>query len=86
LGSLIGLFLGVFFSVNIETIQKFLESFLNTKLFPEEVYYLSSLPSEISINEIITVLITSIIISTLSTIFPALRSAKVDPIESIRSE
>ncbi len=85
-GSIIGLSLGIIFSVNIEYIQKILENVLDTKLFSEEVYYLSSLPSKISINEIIAVLITSILISTLSTIFPALSSAKVDPIKSLRSE
>ncbi len=86
IGSLIGLLIGVFFSINIHSIQNFLENILDTKLFSEEVYYLSSLPSKISINEVLAVLITSIIISTISTIFPAIRSAKVDPINSIRSE
>tara|TARA_B100000965_G_C19143159_1_gene562593 strand:- start:149 stop:610 length:462 start_codon:yes stop_codon:yes gene_type:complete len=86
IGSLVGLFLGIIFSLNIQSIQRFLEKILNTKLFSEEIYYLSSLPSKISINEILVILITSIIIATVSTIFPALRSAKVDPIQSIRSE
>ncbi len=86
IGSIIGLFLGIIFSINIQYIQNFLEKILDTKLFSEEIYYLSSLPSKISINEVITVLITSIIIAIISTIFPALRSAKVDPIKSIRSE
>ena len=86
IGSLFGLFLGVIFSLNIQSIQRFLEKMLNTKLFSEEIYYLSSLPSKISINEILLILITSITIATVSTIFPALRSAKVDPIKSIRSE
>ena len=86
IGSLFGLFLGIIFSINIQSIQRFLEKMLNTKLFSEEIYYLSSLPSKISINEILLILITSIIIATVSTIFPALRSAKVDPIQSIRSE
>ena len=86
IGSFIGLFLGIIFSLNIESIQIFLEKILKTKLFSEEIYYLSSLPSKISINEIITILLTSISIATVSTIFPALRSAKVDPIKSIRSE
>ncbi len=86
IGSFFGLFLGIIFSLNIQSIQKFLETILDTKLFSEEVYYLSSLPSKISTNEIIAVLITSIAIATISTIFPALRSSKVDPIKSIRSE
>ena len=86
IGSIIGLILGIIFSINIKSIQIFLENILDTKLFSEEVYYLSSLPSKVSINEVIIVFITSIAISILSTIFPALRSVNVDPIKSIRSE
>ncbi|OUW95548.1 MAG: hypothetical protein CBD97_02765 [Pelagibacteraceae bacterium TMED237] len=86
IGSIIGLFIGIIFSLNIKSIQKFLEIILDTKLFSEEIYFLSSLPSKISLNEIIIVLITSISIAIISTIFPALRAAKVDPIQSIRSE
>ena len=86
IGSFLGLLLGVIFSINIQSIQKFLENLLGTELFSEEVYYLSSLPSKISINEIAAILITTILIATISTIFPALSSAKVDPVQSIRSE
>ncbi len=86
IGSFIGLFLGIIFSINIKSIQAFLEIILDTKLFSEEVYYLSALPSKISINEIIFIFCTAIIISCISTIFPALRSAKIDPIKSLRSE
>ncbi len=86
IGSFIGVLIGVVFSLNIKSIQKFLEKMLDTKLFSEEVYYLSSLPSKISINEIIAVLLTAIVIAIISTIFPALRSAKIDPIQSIRNE
>ncbi len=86
IGSMLGLLLGILFSVNIKSIQFFLETLLKTKLFSEEVYYLSSLPSQINIYEVTTILITSMLISILSTIFPALRSAKVDPIQSLRSE
>ncbi len=86
IGSFLGLFLGIIFTINIKSIQGFLEFILDTKLFSEEVYYLSSLPSKISINEIILVFCTAVIISCISTIFPALRSAKIDPIKSLRSE
>ncbi len=86
IGSFFGLILGVLFSINIKSIQKFLESVLGTELFSEEIYYLSSLPSKISINEIISVILTALIIATISTIFPAIRSSKVDPVQSLRSE
>ena len=86
IGSLFGLIIGIIFTTNIKSIQIFLEKLLNTKLFAEEVYYLSTLPSEINTNEVILVLLTSIIISIISTIFPAIRSAKIDPVKSIRNE
>ena len=86
IGSLIGLIIGILFTINIKSIQKFLEHLLGTKLFSEEVYYLSSLPSKISFNEVVYVLCVAIIISIISTIFPALSSARIDPIKSLRSE
>ena len=86
IGATLGVLLGIIFTINIDHIQKYLEKLLNTKLFAEEIYYLSSLPSEININEILLVFIISILISIFSTIFPAIRSAKVDPIQTIRNE
>ncbi len=86
IGSFFGLIIGVIFTTNIKSIQIFLENLLGTKLFSEEVYYLSSLPSKISINEVLYVLCVAIIISIISTIFPALSSARIDPIKSLRSE
>ncbi len=86
IGSIFGLIIGILFTINIKSIQIFLENLLGTKLFSEEVYYLSSLPSKISINELVHVLSVAIIISIISTIFPALSSARIDPIKSLRSE
>ncbi len=86
IGSTAGVIIGIIITINIQFIQTFLEKLLDTKLFAEEIYYLSSLPSEIKIQEIVIIFLTAIFISILSTIFPALRSAKVDPINTIRSE
>ncbi len=86
MGSSLGVLIGVIFSNNIKLIQSFLENLLDTKLFAEEIYYLSSLPSEIKVEEVIFIFFISIMISFLSTIFPAIRSSNVDPIKSIREE
>ena len=86
MGAILGVLLGIIFSLNIDHIQLFLETILSTKLFAEEIYYLSSLPSEISIKEILIVFFTSIFICIFSTIFPALRSSNIDPIKTIRNE
>ena len=49
-------------------------------------FLIEKFSSEINIKEILIVFITSILISIFSTIFPAIRSAKVDPIKTIRNE
>ena len=85
-GTFLGGFLGVIFSLNIKSIQFFIENILNTKLFAKEVYYLSNLPSKLNATEIVFVLLISIIICLIATTFPAYRSTKIDPIKSLKND
>jgi len=86
IGTLSGAFFGIIFSLNIKSIQIFLENLFNTDLFAKEVYYLSSLPSQIDFFEVLLVVIISLIISIFSTLFPAYRSSKIEPINIIKND
>ena len=79
-------FLGVTFSIYIEDLRKFLSSTFNISLFPEEIYFLSKMPSEININSIVIITICSILITIIVSIFPALKAANMDPIKSLKYE
>ena len=46
--TLFGIFLGVMFSMYVENLREFLSKTFNINLFPEEIYFLSTLPSEIN--------------------------------------
>ena len=81
-----GIFLGVTFSLYIENFRQFLSSTFNISLFPEEIYFLSKMPSEININSIIIIAICSILITIIVSIFPAFKAAKMDPIKSLKYE
>ncbi|MAJ22159.1 MAG: lipoprotein-releasing system transmembrane subunit LolC [Candidatus Pelagibacter sp. TMED64] len=81
-----GIFLGVLFSIYIENIRTFISTIFNVSLFPEEIYFLSKMPSEINIYWIFIVFIFSIIITTLATIFPSLKAASLDPIQALKYE
>ena len=81
-----GIFLGITFSIYIENIRQFLSSAFNISLFPEEIYFLSKMPSEININSIVIITICSIFITILVSIFPAFKAAKMDPIKSLKYE
>ncbi len=85
-GTFFGGLLGVLFSINITSIQNFIEKLFNTSLFSREIYYLSNLPSKLIFYEVFIVLLISIIICLIATTFPAIRSIKIDPIKSLKND
>ena len=84
--TLFGIFLGVTFSFYIEKIRFFLSSIFNISLFPEEIYFLSKMPSEINVNSIFIIAFCSILITIIVSIYPARQAAKQDPIKSLKYE
>ena len=81
-----GIFLGVIFSIYIEKIRYFLSSIFNISLFPEEIYFLSKMPSEINVNSIFIIAFCSIIVTIIVSIYPAKQASKQDPIKSLKYE
>ena len=86
LGTILGTILGVLVTINIARIQLFLEGLLGGSLFAAEVYFFNIIPSKIDITEIISIILVSLTLSLVSTIYPAWRASKIEPANILRYE
>ena len=84
--TLFGIFLGVIFSLYIENLREFLSNTFNITLFPEEIYFLSTMPSEINPISIFFISLCSIFITVIVSIFPAIKASKLDPVQGLKYE
>ena len=81
-----GAIMGVLFSYYIEEIRILITSIFNISLFPEEIYFLSQMPSEINLTYILIISLFSLLITFFATIFPSISAAKLDPIQALKYE
>ncbi|HHK74619.1 MAG TPA: lipoprotein-releasing ABC transporter permease subunit [Rhizobiales bacterium] len=85
-GTFAGMMLGLVFCWNIESIRQFISMLTGTELFSPELYYLSTMPAEINMGEVTTVVVLALALSFLATLYPSWRAARLDPVEALRYE
>ena len=81
-----GILFGVLFSLYVEEIRLLLSEIFNISIFPEEIYFLSKMPSQINFFSILVIGITSIIITSLVSIYPAVKASRLDAIKALKYE
>ena len=77
---------GVSLALNVDVVVPFIERMLGTQLFDKQVYYISSLPSELQWGDVLTVTGVSFVLSLVATIYPSWRASRVNPAEALRYE
>ena len=86
LSTIIGIIIGIIFSLNIETIRSSISDIFNITLFPEEIYFLNKMPSEIDLNSLFIIGLFSISVTCLVSIYPAIKASRSDTIKSLKYE
>ena len=86
IATITGIIFGIIFSINIESIRTLISNLFNVSLFPEEIYFLSKMPSEIEASSILLISLFSIFITCIVSIYPAIKASKLDTIKSLKYE
>jgi len=86
MGTVIGAIAGVLTALNVGAIIGFLEGLVGYQLFPADVYIITDFPAELRWSDVWTIVVASLVISMLATLYPAWRASKTQPAEALRYE
>ncbi len=85
-GTLSGLVLGVFLAHNLNAVANVIAWILGVDLFNQQIYYFDRIPVAIIWQDVTVITISAVILTFLSTIYPAWSAARVDPVDALRNE
>jgi len=86
IGTLLGVVFGVTVALNIDVIVPAIEHLLNVQFLSKEVYFISDLPSDVQLDDVLVVTGVALVLSLLAGLYPSWRASRVRPAEALRYE
>ena len=86
LGTAIGVGLGALVAYNIDVIVPFLESITGQEFLPQQIYFISQMPSNPEVSDMMIIGLTSLVLSLLATIYPSWRASRLQPAQVLRHD
>jgi lipoprotein-releasing system permease protein len=83
-GTLFGVLAGILLALNLEGIVSFFESSFDIKLLAADVYFISDLPAELHVPDVVKIALSALMMALLSTVYPAWMAARIAPAEALR--
>ncbi|MBK7025867.1 MAG: lipoprotein-releasing ABC transporter permease subunit [Polaromonas sp.] len=86
IGTFAGLLLGLGVAFNIDVIVPFIERVFNASFLPKDIYFLSRMPSEPQMADILPIAVIALILAFAATLYPSWRASRMNPAEALRYE
>jgi lipoprotein-releasing system permease protein len=86
IGTFSGVVLGLLVAFNIGTLVPALERLLSTSFLPSSIYIISRMPSDPRSADIVPIVLVSLALAFVATIYPSWRASRVNPAEALRYE
>ncbi len=86
LGVAIGLGLGLSIALNVGTIEPFLERTFGFQIFDSDVYYITTIPSDVRWENVVVIAVAALLLTGIATLYPAIRASRTAPAEALRYE
>ena len=86
IGTVAGVVGGILLTLNLDAILRGIEAVLGVQLLPEDVYYITGLPTDLQAHDVATIACVALAMAFVATLYPAWRAARTAPAEALRYE
>ena len=85
-GTLIGVALGTVLAYNINPVAEFIAGLFNVTLFDSTIYYFDGIPVDVIPFDIAVITVSAVVLTFLSTLYPAWSASRLNPVDALRYE
>lgn len=86
IGTVLGTTGGVLVALNIDVIIPFMERLFDIKFLSKDIYFISTLPSDLRLTDVLGIAVVAMVLAFLATLYPSFAAARVKPAEALRYE
>jgi lipoprotein-releasing system permease protein len=86
IGTLVGAVLGILAALNVSQLVSWIEGLSGQQVMSSDVYFISNLPSELLLSDVVLICTAAFTLSFLATVYPSWRAARIQPADALRYE